>query len=148
MPEHKLHNIIDKWRRQRRTLQNCLLQTLMNAHTARCDELFDQALQSFCTELIDYVSTGHFSVYTHPLRHSARKTAEHSDLLQGIYQHIGSTTDQVLQFNDRVEASPHSKAPDTLHNELLKLHKALCVRFALEEQLLELGSAQRFSTSS
>mgnify|MGYP002630319814 CR=1 FL=1 len=146
MPESGIGNNIDKWRKQRLTLQLSMQQTLICSTSARADDNLDQSLQSLCDELIDYVSTGHFSIYSRPLSFTRQMTTEVSSILQGIYQYIGSTTDQVLLFNDRVESCLIGDLSDTLHNDLLKLKKSLSVRFALEEQLLELGTPDKFRT--
>lgn len=142
MPEPRLSNIIAKWRSQRLKLQKSIRTTLSSTKQGVADNNLDPALQSLCTELIDYVSTGHFSVYSHHYSFAASKRSEHADTLQNIYQYIGNTTDQVLLFNDCIDTIQYSKPSNTLYLELKKLHKALSVRFALEEQLLELGSTE------
>ena len=129
--------LIDKWRLQRIEIRRLLLQVLSGELLAFSATEQTQALQSLCSELIDYVSHGHFEIYGRVLPRRLRGDAEFDALLQHIFDSIGKSTDAVLDFNERYQRS--SIAPATPFRQLLlRLSRSLLLRFALEEQLLEL----------
>lgn len=135
-----LELLTDRWRLQRVELRRQLL------HLLSCELLpvsmeETNTLASLCTDLIDYVSIGHFEVYGRILR-SYTVAGEYQILLRHILQSIGQTTDAVLAFNERFEKLPASGFNAQLAEDLGKLSRCLLLRFALEEQLLELASTE------
>lgn len=56
-----------QWRTQRHTVENRFRQTMVCSLDKLKDEELVVELQRLCNELLDYVSTGHFSIYTRPL---------------------------------------------------------------------------------
>jgi len=140
---------IRHWREQRQRLQLNLEQTVCRGLQGMSSSELDQHLGRLCNDLMDYLATGHGSVYSRycsiPNRCSAHAgklpTSERQRLQQEIWLHLGRTTDAALRFNLRCETTPPAALQQKLHSELGKLNKTLTLRFALEEQLLELGSA-------
>lgn len=135
-------NCIVTWRRQRQQLQHNLQQTASRSLDSMSDRELDQRLGRLCNDLMDYLSTGHGSVYAryycmNRLQHPA--SGERSRLLQDIWLNLGRTTDAALRFNQRCETTPMAALQQKLHAELGKLNKMLSLRFALEEQLLALA---------
>ena len=60
-------------------------------------------------------------------------------LLEEIYHSIETTTDLALSFYERYEDElVHSSEDEALPKDLEKLDNALAIRFALEDQLLEI----------
>lgn len=134
-----LQLLTERWRLQRVELRRQLL------HLLSCELLPVTAeetstLASLCADLIDYVSTGHFEVYGRILR-SHMVPARHQLLLRHILHSIGQTTDAVLAFNERFEKLPPCGFNAQLAEDLGKLSRCLLLRFALEEQLLELTAS-------
>jgi regulator of sigma D len=136
-------NCIITWRRQRERLQHNLQQTACRSLDSMSDHELDQRLGGLCNDLMDYLATGHGSVYTRcyrPERLQHPALNERSRLLKDIWLNLGRTTDAALSFNQRCETTPIEALQQKLHAELGKLNKMLSLRFALEEQLLELAA--------
>lgn len=127
---------VSRWRQQRLKLRDQL------AHLLSCQwppgaEEQSAALGSLCTDLIDYVSTGHFEIYGRVLRSPAAADAGAENLLRHIFHCIGISTDLILGFNDRYDYSL-TPLPSNFADELSRLTRSLLLRFALEEQLMAL----------
>jgi regulator of sigma D len=97
-----------------------------------------QTLQALCTELVDYVSTGHFEIYGRVLPRRPGSNPDFHALLQHIFDSIGKSTDAVLGFNDRYQQARSAVLTGAFRQMLIRLSRALLLRFALEEQLLDL----------
>lgn len=144
--DHSATKPLEQWRQQRSSLQQHLRQTLVCSLSQMKNEDLLAELKHLCTELIDYVSTGHSSIYRHNRPGSIRPARGCREMHNEIQHHIGINTDQVLSFNEKYEWTDAQLLPGalqtslhtSLHNDLLKLHRSLSLRFALEEQLLEL----------
>ena len=130
--------LIARWRLQRLELRRQIMQLLSCELLPEAAHDQAMALQTLCTDLIDYVSTGHFEVYGRILPRRPWPERELHDLTQHILHHIGKTTDAVLGFNDRYELALCVHPPGQVSHDLGKLSRSLLLRFALEEQLLEL----------
>lgn len=138
-------NSIAHWRRQRLRLQLKLQQTACCSLDNMSAMELDRRLGRLCNELMDYLSTGHSSIYARYYRIESgpqdAQAPERKRLLKEIWLHLGRTTDAALRFNLRCETTPLPALQQKLHTELGKLNKTLALRFALEEQLLELASS-------
>lgn len=136
-------NCITAWRRQRQQLQHNLQQTACRSLDNMSDSELDQRLGGLCNDLMDYLSTGHSTVYARYYHIGDPRNCgagERSQLLKDIWLNLGRTTDAALRFNLRCETTPLAALQQRLHAELGKLNKMLSLRFALEEQLLELAA--------
>ena len=136
---HVLGTLIDKWRNQRLSLRQNLMQLISCQLLPAAAHEQETFLQSLCIELIDYVSSGHFGVYGTIFRQQAEPDQEMQGLLANLYRSIGCSTDMVLNFNTKYETSKGRAQTGSLSEDLNKLTRSLLVRFALEEQLLELS---------
>ena len=130
--------LIGKWRLQRIEIRRLLLQLLSGELLTFSSAEHAQAVQALCSELVDYVSNGHFEIYGRILPRKLRADAGFHALLQHIFHSIGKSTDAVLAFNDRFQQGQRALAGTTFRQLLLRLSRGLLLRFALEEQLLEL----------
>jgi regulator of sigma D len=133
-----LELLISKWRLQRIEVNRLLLQ-LLSGEVLACppaDQV--QSLQILRTELVDYVSTGHFEIYGRVLPRKLRSDPDLHSLLQHIFHNIGQSTDTVLGFNDRFAQDGSASHARPARQTLLRLSRVLHLRFALEEQLLDL----------
>ncbi len=139
---HDSHSVLElligKWRLQRIEVSRLLVQ-LLSGDVLACPAVEQtQTLQTLCTELVDYVSTGHFEIYGRILPRKLRADADLHALLQHIFHSIGQTTDTVLRFNDHFGHTTVAPPSRAFRQLLLRQSRALQLRFALEEQLLEL----------
>ena len=133
-----LELLISKWRLQRIEVSRLLLQ-LLSGELLACQPADQaQSLQILRTEMVDYVSTGHFEIYGRVLPRKLRPDPDLHGLLQHIFHNIGQSTDAVLGFNDRFAQEGTAGPVRPARQALLRLSRALHLRFALEEQLLDL----------
>lgn len=97
-------------------------------------------VQAFCQVLIDYVSAGHFDIYSQLIQEA--KTfgkVDGASILNARYPIIQKSTDLAIQFNDNyepIEEDDLYKA--TLSKDMSQLAEVLEERFALEDELIEL----------
>ena len=133
-----IEEIIGRWKGQRETIHHNLDESLYSDHALQVD-VQDFPIEDFCESLMDYISTGHFEVYETLLHESSESVEDNRDLLSQIYHSIETTTDLALSFNDKYNGEQsHSSEDVSLPNDLIALDNALTIRFALEDQLLEL----------
>jgi regulator of sigma D len=123
---------------QRIEVRRLLLQVLSGELLTFSGAEQAQALRALCMELVDYISTGHFDIYGRVLPRKLRADPELHALLQHIFHSIGKSTDAALGFNDRYQQDSAAVAAPSFRQTLIRLSRGLLLRFALEEQLLEL----------
>lgn len=135
----EIEAIITRWKSQRQVIHDNLDESLYSDHALQVD-VQDFPIEDFCESLMDYVSAGHFEVYEKLLHDSTADLATSRALLEEIYHSIETTTDLALSFNDKYKDElVHSSEDDALPRDLQALDNALTLRFALEDQLLDLA---------
>lgn len=130
--------LISRWRLQRIEVRRLLLLLLSGEVLTFPAPEQAQNLHALCSELVDYISTGHFEVYGHVLPRQLRPDPDLHALLQHLFSSIGKSTDAVLGFNDRYQQARPAALTRAFRQMLMRLSRALLLRFALEEQLLDL----------
>jgi len=134
----EIEKIISRWKQQREMIHDNLEESLYSDHALQVD-VQDFPIENFCESLMDYISTGHFEVYEKLLHDSTDEQESNRELLEEIYHSIETTTDLALSFNEKYKGEQvHSSEDASLPNDLISLDNALTIRFALEDQLLEL----------
>lgn len=132
---------LEHWRQQRASVQQLLQQALTGSLCGLRKSELSWQLERLCLQLIDYVSIGHLTIYS-PIR-NARNACLLERQLQRLQEQIGRITDRVLSFNRRYETGSLCASPGRLHEDLLKLYRCMSMRFALEEQWIELRLVQQ-----
>ncbi|QEQ98135.1 sigma D regulator [Neptunomonas concharum] len=130
-----VNEIIDNWLEHRRTLISQFVALPgVNVNT------LDDHLSTFCTTMMDYLSSGHFEVYEQLLREGSEFNDGSLEKAQQIFPKIQPTTDAALDFNDDYAtfASPTVQQIREFSFQLSKLGEVLEERFALEDQLIEI----------
>lgn len=128
--------IIDHWLEQRQTL----ISAFIHLPEKTVGESLNSQLDSFCAELIDYLSSGHFEVYEQLLREGSDFADGGVEKAQTLLPLIQPSTDLALDFNDRYNGFQHPTLQE-LHefsNELSLLGERLEERFEIEDQLIEI----------
>jgi regulator of sigma D len=126
------------WRGQRIALQQELRATLAQTLCQGPEGKVLHELNRLCARLIDYLSTGHASIYCHEPTTCRHQSGHESALPDNIFRLIGDSTDFLLGFTHKYELARADPSPSTLQAELQKLQRSLLLRYTLEEQLLEL----------
>lgn len=125
-------SIIDNWLQERQQLliQYCHLAGLDKAGAATLPDAND--IDTFCAQLMDYLSAGHFEVFEMLVGDDTDGLA----LKEAQYPKLAQTTDQALAFNDKyAEAISEQQASD-FDDDLAALGETLEERFALEDELI------------
>ncbi|MDZ7901768.1 MAG: sigma D regulator [Rheinheimera sp.] len=125
--------IIDRWLEERQAVlvQYC---ALSDREQNLSDLQRGEKLRSFCQILVDYVSAGHFEVYDQLIKEGREfDDAEALQEASKIYDTIDTTTERLLDFNDKyLETDDIS----SLTADLSHLGEALEVRFSAEDRLI------------
>ena len=133
--------VVKQWREQRLTLRDELGQLLAAIVLPLSGQQLQEQVTEFCANLLDYVCAGHFVIYHNLLASKPANQPETRLLCRKIQQYIGSSTDQILLFNAYCEDTGRSgRFNSSLEQVLGRLTRILLMRFALEEQLMELGN--------
>ena len=128
-------DIIDRWLQERQDLL-----VLFCKLSAQKDVSFsaetEETLRNFCQILVDYVSAGHFEIYEQ-LVNEGREFDDYEGLLQAKqhYKTVDSTTELILDFNDKYQETDHLAS---LVTDLSRLGESLATRFEAEDQMIEL----------
>jgi regulator of sigma D len=133
MPEQfwpKMHERIEHWLEARRLL------LVSYCELSEHSQNKGKKLQSFCEQLVDYISEGHFEIFEQLLREGylfkdAKGITAGEDLLITIHSH----TQQVLDFNDKYLATDDLT---TLSADLSSLGEILAQRFDVEDQMVDI----------
>jgi regulator of sigma D len=136
--------VIGRWRLQRLALRKQLLQLICSQLTPATRQELEGWLENLCAELIDYISIGHFEIYGDLMRRHAKANQELRVLTGYLYHSIGTSTDLILDFNLSCERSTVLIGSKQMSEAIARLTRSLLVRFALEEQLLELAAGNDF----
>jgi len=128
------HEMIDRWLADR---QQALIGFFAIQDAQGKEDLSDQ-LQVFCQQLVDYVSEGHFEIYEQLFREAKEFDDGGLDLARELYPQIESTTQVMLNFNDKYESKDHVETNiDSLKVDLSALGEKMTERFEMEDQLIE-----------
>ncbi|MBU1296409.1 MAG: sigma D regulator [Gammaproteobacteria bacterium] len=131
-----VHIIIDRWLGQRRQLLEMGIYLRERGEFTPTDT---PKIQSFCEQLVDYVSAGHFTVY----EQLALEAKEFHDdgaviLLRELLPLIDSTTEVAIEFNDKYDTKEHCNAQlEALPFSLQALAVVMAERFQYEDQLIK-----------
>ena len=129
-----VNETIDKWlkERQQTLVAFCELSEQVNE-----DDNFEKgdSLRHMCQLLVDYVSAGHFEVYDRLVKQSeAHGNTDGLARAQKLFKEVGSTTEYVLDFNDKYQEVDDL---ETLEIDLSQLGEVLASRFDAEDQAIE-----------
>ena len=123
-----VNEIIDRWLKARQDLLVLLLESGDESDSRA------QTLESFCQVLVDYTSAGYFEVYDQLIKegHAFRDEAG-LDTAKSLFAIIDDTTEVILDFNDKYEATDDLS---TLQQDLSRLAEMLAVRFEAEDRMI------------
>lgn len=121
-----------------------LYSELAAQHPFKDEESVTGLLEQFCQLLIDYTADTHFRLYRYvdEKRERRRSVLEVADK---IYPTILTTTDSILDFNDKYdfEHNRESISLETLEHDLSRLGEFLADRIELEDKLIQVLSQAR-----
>jgi len=109
-------------------------------HPFKDDESTSELLEQFCQSLIDYTADSHFRLYRFiderkERRHAVIKVADQ------VYPKIVSTTQTILDFNDKYDVTEHNNLLTALEGDLSMLGENLADRIELEDEVIKVMRA-------
>ena len=126
--------IVDKWLAERQSMlvDYC---TLSEGVEEMSDASCGLKLRKLCQLLVDYVSAGHFEIYTQ-LVEEGRELNDVEGLRAAgeLYKMIDSTTETILDFNDKYQEIDDL---DAIETDLSHLGEVLATRFESEDTMIE-----------
>lgn len=132
----QMHERIENWLKARKNLlvSYCSLSEIRE-FSNECPQQGMQ-LQTFCEQLIDYTSEGHFEIFEQLLNEGylfsdAKGLAIGEELLTTIHSH----TEAVIDFNDKYLATDDLT---TLAPDLSVLGEVLAQRLEVEDQMVDI----------
>jgi len=133
------NELVDFWLNARRQLLAAYYQLVgIKPNKDSLTALDDEALDNFCQKLVDYLSTGHFSIYERII-----------DELQGdspliaasqIYPALQANTERIMDYYDtHLETAIDDDNCLEFQQALSGVGEALEARFTLEDKLIQLA---------
>ncbi len=113
--------------------------------SAENSEYIQNLLQRFCQTLIDYTADAHFRLYRFVDNNKERRTSV-VDVAKNVYPSIESTTQMILDFNDKYDAEGFSQKLSMLEKDLSELGERLADRIEQEDRLVDILSKARDRT--
>jgi regulator of sigma D len=124
--------------RQEVIVAMCDLAELESKNTG--SETVLENLKSFSQTLVDYTALGHFEIYERIIDGQERR-AKVKRIANRVYPSISSTTDHIVDFNDKYDGADNRESLVDLYKDLSAVGEAMAVRIESEDELLnELGA--------
>lgn len=130
-------DMVRRWMQQRIELTQDFEAVANPSFKRKSSDELSVCLIRFCQTLVDYVSAGHFEVYSELIAEAREFNDGSLDTGIDLCRAIEQSTDLAVQFNDKFEQLDHSMAllsdlPECLAN----LGRTLNSRFELEDHLI------------
>ncbi|MCL5042707.1 MAG: sigma D regulator [Gammaproteobacteria bacterium] len=130
-----VHQLIDRWLAERKEL---IQHYSALRERAQPGDQPDRPRSEFCNVLVDYLSAGHFEIYSQLIREAEDfKDDRGLELINQLYPRIEVTTQEALGFNDSYGHIADTADEQELQQELQQLGAMLHERFELEDCLIE-----------
>jgi len=119
--------------RQEVIVAMCGLAELESKDTAAGTVL--ENLKSFSQKLVDYTALGHFEIYERIIDGQERREKV-KRIANRVYPSISSTTDHIVDFNDKYDGADNQESLVNLYKDLSDVGEAMAVRIESEDELL------------
>lgn len=133
------NELVDSWLRARRQLLVTYYELIgMKPNKDALTALDEQALDAFCHSLVDYLSTGHFSVYERIIS----EMSGDSPMIAAaqIYPALEGNTERLMQLYDsHLQQAINDDNCVDFQQALSEVGEALESRFTLEDKLIQLA---------
>ncbi|MFQ5471150.1 MAG: Rsd/AlgQ family anti-sigma factor [Gammaproteobacteria bacterium] len=118
-----------------RTEMLSLYSELATKHPFNENTGVDELLEQFCQSLIDYTADAHFRLYRFIDERKERRRSV-LDVADQVYPGIVSTTQSILEFNDKYDFQEHDRELASLADDLSVLGERLADRIDLEDEVI------------
>ena len=95
----------------------------------------EEKLRTFCQKLIDYLATGHFTIYTR-IEDGGEGRSHVLEIAREVMPGIEDTTEISVAFNDKYDENDHSLKLDYLASDMDMLGESLGSRADYEDRLI------------
>ncbi len=126
----KLHTLLET-----RTETLALLNQLATMRPFKPDEGVPALLQEFCESLVDYTASAHFQLYKFIEDGTERRTVI-KEIAAEVYPRIASTTQFILDFNEKYEDDSQLNDLQNLDHDLSLLGEVLADRIIEEDKII------------
>ena len=99
-------------------------------------------LEQFCQALIDYTADAHFRLYRFIDEKRERRRAV-IEVADKVYPKIVSSTQSILDFNDKYDLEDYSEQLFALGDDLSRLGESLADRIELEDEVINILASNR-----
>ncbi|MDH5301114.1 MAG: sigma D regulator [Gammaproteobacteria bacterium] len=133
---------IEQLIRHRTDMLSCYAELAAHRPFAYSEEM-GELIQRFCQSLVDYCADAHFRLYRFIDTQSERRqaVAVHA---HKIYPSIATSTQQILDFNDKYDTNEHcSQRLKDLERDLSTLGEILADRIEQEDSLVSILTKRR-----
>ena len=120
--------------RQEVIVAMCGLAELESNDTAAAGTVLEN-LKSFSQKLVDYTALGHFEIYERIIDGQERREKV-KRIANRVYPSISSTTDHIVDFNDKYDGADNQESLVDLYKDLSGVGEAMAVRIESEDELL------------
>lgn len=127
--------LIDNWLGSRKTL----IKSFVTLPDQTVDDELHDCIRTFCQNLMDYLSSGHFEIYEKLLQEGSDFNDGSVEEAQKLFPKIQVSTDAALDFNDQFADKLTWTIRDirTLSESLSNLGEQLENRFSIEDTMIE-----------
>lgn len=102
-----------------------------------------QALEDFCLQLVDYLSSGHFYLYDKVIKAVANSEKSKSAIATHLHPQLQANTDSLMAFHDQYASKEFDEDRCLLFQRALSdVSEQLEARFALEDKLIQCATDQ------
>lgn len=95
----------------------------------------EEKLRTFCQNLVDYLATGHFTIYDR-IENGNEYRNHVLEVAREVMPGIGDTTEISIAFNDKYDDSDHPLQLDFLASDMDMLGESLGNRADYEDRLI------------
>ncbi|WP_145509415.1 sigma D regulator [Yersinia rochesterensis] len=133
------NELIDQWLHARKELLVSYCTVIgIKPQKEKHTPLNEKALENFCHNLVDYLSSGHFNIYDRIIKQVEGASSPKMALTTKVYPALKNNTQTIMAFHDRytnIEIDDDSCAE--FQQALSDIGESLDARFRLEDQLIQ-----------
>lgn len=129
-----VETLLTSWLKERRAVLSCYTALVVASDDAPASAHLARRQRELCGLLVDYISAGHFEVFTELLNESEVFGDNSTALIAALMPAITDTTDVILAYEEKYSSGEHY--PETLRRDLSALGEILESRFVLEDRLI------------
>lgn len=118
-----------------RTATLSLYSQLAALRPFKLDQGIQLIIQEFCEALVDYTASAHFQLYRF-IDDGTERRQNVLKLSEDVYPKIATTTQQILDFNEKYDFEDQCDNLDSLDADLSQLGEILADRILYEDQVI------------